>query len=328
LRLQGALSYRLIRLEVANETFFYQRRANPSQIAIPDFNPQSAWNSHWNLVNTTSTELFNRFDRAFVQLDFTKSKLVLGKQVIPMGVGQIFNAVSQMQRYPLIFVDPEFPKTEDAATFIWTGAFQIETRYLPKTPGQSQDNFHVRFKGTVSEVDWGLTTGISDNKTFAGGESAFNLGEALMRAELISYFKASRQYAQGLVGFDYVFTPTLSSKLEVFYNGFGEVAQNPFTGLFHRSAPFQGTWYAGNVTTWEAHPLLKANLISIVNLRDPSVLLHFFLNYSLSNSTDLLVGQFLGVGQGSSEFGGQRRLSPFSSLGQPDLSYAALRWYF
>ncbi|MFM8269171.1 MAG: hypothetical protein ACKN9V_03200 [Pseudomonadota bacterium] len=270
----------------------------------------------------------NRFDRFFLQVDFEKVKLVLGKQVIPMGVGQVFNAVSQMQRYPLIFIDPEFPKTEDGATFIYTGPFQLEARYLPKTPGQVQDNFHIRIKGTPSNVDLGLTTGISDNKTFLGGESAFNLGQALMRLELVSYLKGAKKYAQGLLGFDYVFNSVLSSKLELFYNGFGEVAQNPFTGLFHRSAPFQGTWYAGNVTTWEAHPLLKTNLVSIVNLKDPSVLFHFFLNYSISNSVDLLAGQFLGWGKGASEFGGQRTLSPLSSLGQPDITYAAVRWYF
>lgn len=252
----------------------------------------------------------------------------MGKQVIPLGVGQIFNAVSQIQRYPLIFVDPEFPKTEDAATFIWTGPFQLEARFLPKSGKQRQDNFHLRVKGTKAEVDLGLTAGISDDKSFLGTESAFNVGEALLRLEVVGYAAQKRHFGQGLVGLDYVFSSDWSSKWELFYNGFGEVSQSLFSGLFHRSAPFQGTWYAGNVLVWEAHPLLKAHLISVVNLKDPSALFHFFLNYSLSNSVDLLAGQFVGLGRRNAEFGGQFFLSPTLSLGQSDISYAALRWYF
>lgn len=282
----------------------------------------------WNLVDSENINLINRFDRAFLQLDLGDFRLIAGKQVIPIGVGQIFNAVSQIQRYPLIFIDPEFPKTEDAATLIWTGPFQIESRFLRRNPGQIQDNFHLRFKGTTSGLDWGLTSGVSDNKKFFGGESAFNLGDALMRFELVSYFSGKRHFAQGLLGFDYVFSPTWSTKFELFYNGFGEVPQNLFTGLFHRSAPFQGTWYAGNSTLWEIHPLLKAHLVSVFNLKDPSALLHLFFNYSLSDSLDLLAGQFLGIGKGHSEFGGQLSLAPGFSLGQSDISYAALRWYF
>lgn len=323
LRLQGSLTWRAVRLEVANETFFYYRRNNPSLIALPDLAPKSAWKPQWSLINTNTTELFNRFDRAFVQLDFGKLKTVFGKQVIPIGVGQIFNAISQIQRYPLIFIDPEFPKTEDAATFIWSGLFQVEARYLPKNPGQQKDNFHLRFKGTKSGIDFALTTGRSDDKTFAGAESAFGVGEGLLRAELVSYFYKGRNYGQGLMGFDYVFSSAWSSKWEVFYNGFGEREI-----YFHRSAPFRGKWYAGNVTTWEIHPLLKANLISILNLSDPSSLFHLFFNYSLSNSLDLLLGQFVSIGKGTAEFGGEAPLSPTMSLGQPDISYAALRWYF
>ncbi|NDC23281.1 MAG: hypothetical protein EB120_03235 [Proteobacteria bacterium] len=328
LRLQGSLTYRWARLEIANETFFHYRRNNPSLIPVPDFSPQSAWRPQWTLFDSTNADALNRFDRAFMQLEFGDFKTTFGKQVVPMGVGQIFNAVSQIQRYPLIFIDPEFPKTEDAATFIWSGPFQVEARYLPKSPGQQTDNFHFRMKKTISGIDIALTGGRSDNKTFFGGESAFNVGQGLLRVELVSYFSNQKHYGQGLLGFDYVFSPAWSSKWEVFYNSFGEVTQNPLTGLFHRSAPFQGTWYAGNVTTWEIHPLLKANLVSIVNLKDPSALFHFFLNYSISNSWDLLAGQFLNVGSGTSEFGGQFRLTPVMSLGQPDISYAALRWYF
>ena len=191
---------------------------------------------------------------------------------------------------------------------------------MPKNPGQAKDNFHLRVKGDWLGADWALTAGRSDDKEFVGTESALNIGDSLLRAELVSYLKRNKTYGQGLLGFDTVFSAAWSSKWEVFYNGFG--------GVSHRSAPFQGTWYGANLTSWEIHPLLKANLLSILNFEDPSALFHLYFNYSLSSSWDLLLGQFLNRGKGTSEFGGEIPLGPGISLGQPDITYAALRWYF
>jgi len=293
---------------------------NPAQITIPDFNPKSSWNTNWVLTKSPTTELLNRLDRAFFQLDLERTKLIIGKQVIPIGVGQIFNAVSQIQRYPLIFIDPEYPKTEDGVTIIWKGPLQFEGRYLPRNPGQTQDNFHLRAKGNRDGADWALTAGRSDDKEFLGAETALNIGESILRAELVSYFFNNKEQGQGLIGLDHVFSSTWSSKWEFFYNGFG--------GAPHRSAPFRGTWYGANLTSWEVHPLLKAHLLSIVNLKDPSALFHLSFNYSLSNSWDLLVGQFVNLGKDSAEFGGKIPLGPGFAIGQPDITYAALRWYF
>jgi len=328
LRLQGALSFEKARLEFAHETFFFLQRANPPSVSIPDLNPRSAWNAQWRLLETNTTLLYHKLDRAFLDLDLDWIHLMIGKQVVPLGVGHIFNAVSQIQRYPLIFIDPEFPKSEDAVTLIWDGPPQIEARFLPKTSGQRQDSFHFLMKGTTQEADWSLISGVSDDKTFLGLNSAFNLGESLMRFEEVNYFSRDKYFVQALLGFDQVFSPVLSSKIELFYNGFGATKQTSFTGLTHRSAPFQGKWYFGNITEWEIHPLLKSHFVSILNLEDPSALFHFFLNYSISNSVDLLIGQFFGLGSGTAEFGGQKALGPIFGIGQPDISYAALRWYF
>jgi len=243
-------------------------------------------------------------------------------------VGQIFNAVSQMQRYPLVFIDPEFPKTEDGITLIWKGPVQMEGRYLPKSPRQEHDSFHLRAKGSLEGVDWALTSGRSDDKAFLGGESAFNCGEALMRMELVAYELRKKIYAQGLLGFDYVFSAAWSSKWEVFYNGFGESFRSPLEGFLHRSAPFRGTWYLGNLTDWEIHPLLKLHWVSVLNLKDPSLLLHLALHYSLSESLDLMLGLFFNWGKGDSEFGGQIPLLAGKSIGQPDITYLGIRWYF
>lgn len=328
LRLQGSLNSGPFRLEFANETFLNAQKPNSSTIPLPDISPPSAWNAQWDLTRKNDWYVFNRLDRAFIQWDFGDLQVRAGKQVISMGVGHLFNAVSQMQRYPLIFLDPEFPKTEDAASFIWAGPLQVEARYLPKVPGQSKDNFHLRVKGALDGWDFAFTAGRSDDKAFWGIDSAGGWGDSLLRIELVGYNSGTQDFAQGLLGLDHVFSSSWSTQWEFFYNGFGEITQNPLASTPHRSAPFRGTWYFGNLTTWEIHPLLKSHLISIVNLKDPSVLFHLFFNYSLGNSWDLLMGHYLGIGKRSAEFGGQFDLAPGVSLGQPDITYLALRWYF
>jgi len=318
-RLQGALQSTSLRFEFANETFLYHQRPNPALIPLPSTQPQSAWSARWDLVNQPYLEIVNRMDRLFVQWDFHDFQFRLGKQVISLGVGQIFNAVSQMQRYPLIFIDPEFPKTEDAASFHWSGPVTFEARLLPKVPGQLKDNFHLRAKSNQNGWDFALAAGRSDDKTFFGLESAGNLGDSLLRLEAVGYTLSSKDYAQGLIGWDRVFSAVFSTKLEIFYNGFGEDSHGPLTPFRHRSAPFRGTWYVGNASSLELHPLLKIYGISVLNMRDPSLLLHLFLNYSLSNTSDLLLGGYFGFGNNLSEFGGE----PSS-----DISYLAIRWYF
>jgi hypothetical protein len=328
LRFQGALSNQYFRFELANETSLDYQRFNPTTLPIPNLAPTSAWNAQWTWAQTKELTLVNRIDRALIQFSVSGFQLIAGKQVVAIGVGQIFNAVSQMQRYPLIVIDPEYPKTEDAVTVIWAGPLQLEVRVLPKNPGQQKDNFHLRAKGSKGGYDIALTAGRSDDKCFVGFETAGNLGDAVLRTEIVGYNANGKDYAQSLAGIDYVISPTLSTKLEVFYNGFGEASTSTLGAFIHRSAPFRGTWYAGNFTTWEIHPLLKANLLSIWNVKDPSALFHFYLNYSLGNSLDLLAGQFYSVGSHSAEFGGQLSVIPPLSVGQPDITYAALRWYF
>jgi len=328
LRLQANLSKSFFRLEVANETFFFWEKYNPSVFLVPEYNPTSFWKAQWSLLDEKGKRAFNRFDRAFAQFTWDTGQVLVGKQVISIGVGHIFNAVSQIQRYPLIFIDTEYPKTEDAVSLLWNGPVDLEARYLPKNTGQKEDNFHFRFKEDVSGFDCALTLGKSDDKWFGGLEAAGGVGESVIRAEIVGYRYQDGFRAQGLVGWDSVLSGQVSTKFEVFYNGFGQDTQLAQTGFPHRSTPFQGSWYAGNVSVWEIHPLLKANLISLVNLDDPSVLFHIFANYSLSNNMDLLLGRYLAVGNRSSEFGGKNQILPNLALGLPDITYLAWRWYF
>lgn len=329
LRLQSALSFSVFRIEVADETSLFWQKPNPSFYPVPDFNPQSAWKAKWNLKDGNEVYSFNRLDRAFVQMNLGSVQMIMGKQVVALGVGQLFGAVSQTQRYPLIVIDPEYQKTEDAATLIWSGPFQLEARFLPKVTGQKEHNFHVRAKGSKGGYDLAMTAGKSDDKPFVGLETAGNIGDSVVRAELVGYQDSVQGVVQGLVGWDYVLSRTWSVQVEAFYNGFGKIVSETLDAFRHRSSPYRGKVYGGFHLTWEATPLMKWHFTTIANCNDPSALFHVFMNYSLTNNLDLLLGQYFNWGSGYAEFGGkQKTVVPGVGLGLPDITYLAIRYYF
>ncbi len=330
LRLQGTLSKDWFRLEFADETSLFYQKSNPAAVPVASYNPIDAWNASWNLVNQNQLLITNRIDRAYVQLNWAPVELRVGKQVIATGIGHLFNAVSQVPRYAFIVVDPEYPVTEDAATVVWDGPLVLEARFLPKVPGQRDHNFHVRAKGGKDGFDVALTSGRSDDKMYVGLEAAGNLGESLIRGEVVGYNGNGADYLQGLLGYDTVFSAKWSAQFEVFYNGFGSLKPYLLQPLLHRPAPYRGRYYAGANVTWETTARLKTNLTAIGNLADPSVLLHLYFSFSLWQSVDLMVGQFLNVGSSTAEFGGKYVLPVFPAIqwGLPDLTYIAVKYYF
>ncbi len=318
LRLEGALVWGTFRLEIADETSFFAQTPLTSTIPLPNAIPTPAWNPHWTLTINDTIRAVTRLDRALLKWTQGSVSIIAGKQVVALGVGHIFTAVSQTPRQPFVIVDPEYPIPEDAITLEWDGALAVEARFLPKNPGQKSDNFHFRAKGSKNGYDLALTAGRSDDKSFVALETAGNLGESLLRGELTLYDRAGTTVGQGLAGFDHAFDAKWSGEVEVFYAG----------ALVHRPSPYFGKWYAGARVKWEASERWRLWAIAIANLNDPSVLGHISLTYSWSTSLDLGFGQFMGFGKGTSEFGGQISIAPGMSLGLPNLTYALARYYF
>ena len=333
LRPQGSLSRGWFRIEFADELSFVKQTGDPSVIPVPNFTPQTALNTSWSIVSNSTESLTNTLDRAFVQLTFNQVQFILGKQVIPMGVGKIFTAVSQVPRYPLTKIDPEYEFTEDAATMIWQGPFTLEARFLPKVPGQQKENFHLRAKGSKGQFDMALTTGISDDKAFAGFEATGNVGDSVLRGEIVGYQENNQGWVQGLAGFDRAFTSKLSCQFEVFYNGFGQKSGYQLVPFLNRPLVYRGLWYAGLTASYDISARLKANLLTIADLDDPSFFGNLSFVFSWMSNVDLVLGQFLSVAgnqNGNAEFGGQLPIPnlPGLALGVPDITYFELRWYF
>lgn len=337
LRLMSVATADHFRFEIANELSLMGTRENPSTLPLPNFNPRTAIDLDWQPVTSDAWNLYNRLDRAYVQFTYEPFEVRIGRQVVGIGVGKIFNAVSQVQHRPMIFIDTEYPVAVDGIAFLWNGPLSLEARFLPKLPGQDQHNFHLRAKGSKSGYDVALTTGRSEDKVFIGVETAGNLGESLVRAELVGYRWREGDYGQALVGFDRVFSRRWNLQAEFFYNGFGRARNYVLEALPHAPNPLRGQWYLGENLTYEISDRIKSSLLSILNVSDPSVLFNLTVSYSLSTNTELLLGQFLNWGsRPDSEFGGKlpiptpgpAGLAPTYALGTPDITYLLFRGYF
>ena len=159
LRLQGSVSRSWFRVEVADQLSFTGQTPNNSVIPVPNFMPQTALNTDSTLISTGTENLLNHLDRAFLQLTFDQVQFILGKQVISMGVGKIFSAVSRVPRYPLTMIDPEYEFTEDAVTMIWQGPFTLEARFLPDGPRPAEGEFSSACKRQQRAVRHGADHG-------------------------------------------------------------------------------------------------------------------------------------------------------------------------
>ena len=179
-----------------------------------------------------------------------------------------------------------------------------------------------------------LTTGITDDKAFAGFEASGNVGDSVLRGEIVGYQEDTRSWVQRLVGLDRAFTSKLSCQFEVFYNGFGQKSGYQLVPFLNRPLVYCGLWYAGLTASYDLSARLKANLLTISNLLlDPSFFGNLNFVFSWFSNFDVVLGQFLSIAGNQNsvaEFGGQLPIPnlPGLALGVPDITYLELRWYF
>ncbi len=287
-----------VRFEYAGETsYFYSPLSQ-------DIEPPPAWKAKWQLYNERDHRLIHQINRLTLQAQHESFRLTLGKQVVPMGVGQIFHAVNQTPLVSYLKLDSEYSATEDGITFSIKGKTSLETRYLFKTPGQQKNNFHGRLKQEWGGVDSALTGGQSDDKRFVGLELASGLGEAVIAGEGVAYFQGNQRYLQALLALSHALSSTWSFRIESFYN--------EFLPFMHRAATFsRGKYYLGSVLTWDTTARLKSSLSVIANLSDSTSLNHLSFSYSWEQNLDLLIGSYFNL-----------------NSADPDITYASLRYTF
>lgn len=327
LRAQGSVTWDWLSLDVAHETSLWLKGANDPRVPLPSA-PRAGLKGDWNVFDQSNSTLSHRLDRAFLQASFSDWEVTVGRQVLPGGVGQFFSAVSQIPRPDLVTVDPEYRIGRDGVLLAFKGDLRLEIAVLARGERQRAPDFHARLKTTLLGYDTAVVGGRSDDKTFAGLETAGNWGGSVLRGELAAYHDGVQLYWQGMAGWEKVLGPKWSTRAEFFYNGFGRTSAQGLPRGNHRYTPYLGSWYGAAGATWEISPRWKTTGTVVSNLRDPSVLAQLQVNCSFSSDIDFVVGQYVSLSRPpSGEFGGQSPLpgAPQYALGTPDLTYAELK---
>lgn len=328
-RLGWELESPWLRVEVAQELSLWHQTVNPAVVEGLDAPPTNAWDLSQVLFEGDSTRLTGRLDRLNFALQRRGARIRIGRQAVSMGTGHMFNAISQVPRRQFNVIDPEYPHSEDGVLATFDGALVVDVGFFPKTGPQTSDNYFIRAKSSKRGFDVAFTGGWSDQKAFVGVETAGGLGEELIRGELVVYQRGDQTRFQGLLGLDTVLTSRLSVEFELFYNQFGSGGDYVLMPeLAHRPTPYLGRWYTGALFRWDGGARWNASALGIMNMLDNSLRLQLQCTYSLGASTDLLAGHTMGAGGEGSEFGGAIATPQGISLGLPNMTYAALRYYF
>ena len=172
-----------------------------------------------------------------------------------------------------------------------------------------------------------------------GGAS---VGGAIWRGDLVTTRTDDGTTIQLVTNLSYSWTwadRNVSGAIEYFYNGFGlstddydlaSVTSNAdLLARLERGELFSiGRHYLAGSLMVEMTPLWTVTPTVLMNIADPSALLQFVTNYSLSDNVTFIGSLNLPVGPKGSEFGGVDAGTPDRYLSGGAGLFAQLAWYF
>ncbi len=253
----------------------------------------------------------HRVYRAALTYDWGGGQLTAGRQRIAWGSGRLWNPTDRFNPVAPTAVEPEEKIGVDAAfgelRFGQFGALQGVAG-----PGNSDRNVQrklaLRWRDTVSELDYALLLGRIGDETVAGLDFAGNLWGGGIRLEAMAGWpEPEGSYAQLAAGYDFTlrnqaFPAGLYLLAEYFYNGaaLGTTAPPLTTDrLESRNGHFLGLSAGYDLT-----PLWRLDGLAIWDLVDESAFLSPQLTWSATANIDVTLSAQLFLGGASSEFGG------------------------
>jgi hypothetical protein len=275
--------------------------------------------------------------------------LTLGRQPISVGRARIWSPMDLVGTFSLTEVDTEYKPGADAARLDWSVDERTDVM-LVASVGELEDDhdldvslrgssFIARAKRGWSWGELGAMGGYVRRDGMVGVDAVVDTGSFQVYGEATATLVTGDSLgAPGVDSGDIVpravvgatFQPhgSLTVAPEIFYSGFGawaprdylDVAVSERAGIGEQTT--LGRLYGAALVSWEMHPLLSANAVALVNLRDPSTLLSLALRHNLAGNVDLLVGGYVPVGRRPET----TALSPASEFGlYPYFFFAELK---
>lgn len=304
------------------------------------------------IVDEDFVTVTHGFDRLWARIEPDRRvQLTAGRQAVSWGTGLIWNPMDLFAAFSPTEIDREEKLGVDVARLVVQALPGLSVDVVAEpldldehwTMDAEDSSLAARLGTHVGEYDLHLCGGSVQSDMVLGGDFVGYLADAGFRGEALYTWTEEgdqRDYFRGLLGLDYSFAARWDPyvALEYFHNGLGTDDPDDYAArrmetsvrrVFERGIAYNvGREYVGGTLRLQPSALVTVQSMTLANLLDGSLREFATLGWSMSESSDLILGADFGFGRPSGEFTGWKDEDSGVEIGVPDLYYLYLKYYF
>jgi len=295
------------------------------------------------------TVMLQRLDRLSVAYTSDKAVARFGRQALSWGNGLFYSPMDLVNPFDPAAIDTEF-KTGDDMLYLQylrnsgddiQGAVVFRRDPLTGDVESDQATITLKYHGVVGDNEFDVLVAESYGDAVLGLGGVRSIGGAIWRGDVVLVDTGDDIRTQLVTNFSYSWTwggKNVSGAIEYYFNGFGESGNYDPTSLatnfellerFARRELFAlGRNYVAGSVLVEMSPLWTVTPTILANIDDPSALLQFVTQYSLSDNMSFLGSVNMPLGANGTEFGGIDSGLPDTYLSTDASLFAQIAWYF
>lgn len=258
-------------------------------------------------IDNNSIYARHRLYRAYIDTRLTQTDLRIGRQRIAWGSGLFWSAVDIINPFdPTQIERDERPGVDAILIDRDYGRLSRFSLVYAAHASPVRETMAGRWRTNRAGFDLGLTAGQFRNEDMVGFDFAGQWKSIGLRGE---YTQTSSPvdggYQRAVLSADYTAPNTLSTIVELYYNGQGQSspATYQFARLFSGEIQNLARRYLGVMVAYDFTPLVKWQNYYIRNFDDGSEFLYSRLVYSAKENIEWSVGAQIFAGDAGSEYG-------------------------
>jgi hypothetical protein len=300
----------------------------------------------------SNSALVHRLDRLWVGYSSEKTVVRFGRQALSWGNGLFYAPMDLVNPFDPAAVDTEYKAGDDMLylQYLQDSGTDLQGAYVIRRDLQSGDveddvaTIAMKYHGFRGEGEFDILVARHYGDDVFGIGASHALGGAHWGGDLVITNTDIDTYVQLSTNLSYSWNwagKNMSGAVEYHFNGFGQhsseydlaslVANPDLLQRLNRGESFTiGRHYLAGSVMIEMTPLWSLTPTLLMNVGDPSGLLQFVTNYSLSDNMTLLGSLNLPLGSNGSEFGGIEPIivNPRRYLSTDIGVFAQFAWYF
>ncbi|MEI6090235.1 MAG: hypothetical protein WCR42_07285 [bacterium] len=286
---------------------------------------RQAVDMNWSILNDPNVKINHFIDRLYYKQMFDFGEITVGRQNLAFGVGRIWQPTDMFNPInPANFSKFEKDGADAIAATVYLGNFSdLKVVYNAYDSGK-KGNYAIKYRTNFKGFDYSGLLGYFDDNPAVGADFAGSLWGIGFRGEGLYYYRSNlpdSSYFRGILGADYQFNDKLYGLIEYHYNGRGTNCKycyvNLLPKLFRGEIQNLSTFYLAAQLSYQVHPLATVSAMNITNLVDRSGMGTLSVNYSASESLNLMIAGAMFYGAEMTEY------SYYSKA-----VYFLAQWYF